>query len=646
MRFSEDFIQRVLESNNLVDLISEVTQLKPSSGGFMGRCPFPSHAEKTASFSVSEVKQVYHCFGCQKSGNIISFLRDYHGMAFPEAITFLADRARIEMPVADSARMSEDDKRAQQRKLMVTANKYAAEFFQQQLKLSPSSSEAETPVQAYVSKRQLSEETVKQFGLGYAPAAWDGLAQYLAKKNVPMEIAEQAGLVRRRREGNGHYDLFRDRLMFPIHKISGDIIGFGGRIIEQGEPKYLNSPESPMFSKGKTLYGLDQTARYIRAKDSIVIVEGYMDLLALFQNGIQFVAATLGTALTADHAHLISKMTKNVIVLFDGDQAGQNASEKSLPILLQAGLRPKGLVLPDQLDPDEFILERGADVLQSEIQAAPDLFNLVVHQWTLNFRGSTTEKATLLEKCEGLFKAMSDLRLRDLYIADLAQRLQMNAQQIKNFFSESKTGKPTMRYAGATAKPLNLNSSSGSSSGPQQNAGQVSTEDSQPAKLWSVKTAARAERLLLGLALKNRANLEAIDRENLIDQFTNADMRQIFQWVLDSYRHEPAKFDRLASLLTGRIDDPGTVFELSLSGMLNAPSGAMDMDVEQEAELLRDCVNRVQADALKFEIEKLRQDLKINPSREGMERLLQLQKDWLAKRPGSPTRNEKVKDAE
>ena len=632
MRFTNDFVQRVLEASNIVDFIGEVTQLKPSSGGFMGRCPFPDHAEKTPSFSVSETKQVYHCFGCQKSGNLFSFLRDYHGMNFPEAVEFLADRARIELPKMDSPSLSEDERRNQQRKQILHANKIALEFFEAQLQTAPSSNEAERPVRAYIDKRKLSPEIVKQFRLGYSPSGWDGLAQYLARKSVPMDIAEQAGLVRRRREGTGHYDLFRDRLMFPIHKISGDVIGFGGRIIEQGEPKYLNSPDSPVFSKGRTLYGLDQTARYIRAKDLLVIVEGYMDLLALFQAGIQSVAATLGTALTADHAHLLSKLTRNVVVLFDGDQAGQNAAEKSLPILLQAGLRPKGLVLPDELDPDEFIQERGAELLVEEIQRAPDLFNLVVHQWTLNFRGATTEKAAILERCEPLFRAMSDARLRDLYVTDLSQRIQMSPQQIKQFYASGGVRpEPQQRR---DFKPI-LSSASPTSS--EQNRGQVSSMDEKNSTTWNVKAAPRAERILLSLALKNRANLELVLHEKLIDRLSHPEMRQIFQWIGESYRQEPAKFDRLASLLTSRIDDPSIVFE---NGLMSAP-GSEAVEGDFEANLLRDCVKRVQSDSLKLEIETLRQELKISPTREGMEKLIQLQKDRLAL-----TTNFTSKDAE
>lgn len=632
MRFTNDFVQRVLEASNIVDFIGEVTQLKPSSGGFMGRCPFPDHAEKTPSFSVSETKQVYHCFGCQKSGNLFSFLRDYHGMNFPEAVEFLADRARIELPKMDSASLSEDERRNQLRKQILHANKIALEFFEAQLQTAPSSNEAERPVRAYIDKRKLSPEIVKQFRLGYSPSGWDGLAQYLARKSVPMDIAEQAGLVRRRREGTGHYDLFRDRLMFPIHKISGDVIGFGGRILEQGEPKYLNSPDSPVFSKGRTLYGLDQTARYIRAKDLLVIVEGYMDLLALFQAGIQSVAATLGTALTADHAHLLSKLTRNVVVLFDGDQAGQNAAEKSLPILLQAGLRPKGLVLPDELDPDEFIQERGAELLVEEIQRAPDLFNLVVHQWTLNFRGATTEKAAILERCEPLFRAMTDARLRDLYVTDLSQRIQMSPQQIKQFYASGGTRpEPQQRR---DFKPI---LSSAPMPPSEQNRGQVSSMDEKNSTTWNVKAAPRAERILLSLALKNRANLELVLHEKLIDRLSHPEMRQIFQWIGESYRQEPAKFDRLASLLTSRIDDPSIVFE---NGLMSAP-GSEAVEGEFEANLLRDCVKRVQSDSLKLEIETLRQELKISPTREGMEKLIQLQKDRLAL-----TTNFTSKDAE
>lgn len=654
MRFSESYIQQVLDANNLVDLISETTQLKPSSGGYMGRCPFPDHVEKTPSFSVSEVKQVYHCFGCQKSGNLIRFMREYHGMTFPEAIEFLATRAQIPLPVKDVAASSEEERRNELRRQVLKANELAQQYFREQLKSAPENH----PARQYLKKRGLADETLETFGVGFLGSAWDGLANFLKNRGVTVETAETAGLIRRRRDGSGHYDLFRERILYPIRKISGEVIGFGGRIIDKGEPKYLNSPETPVFHKGKTLYGLDQTARYIRSEDRVILVEGYMDLIALYQAGIRNVTATLGTALTLDHAWAITKMTPNITVLFDGDAAGQNAAEKSLPILLQAGLRPKGLILPDGLDPDDFLKERGAEAMNQALDAAPDLFNLILFNWTLNFRGAATEKLALIEKTQPIFEGMHDARLREMYLRDLAQKLQMPLPDLKRALSESGRNDSRTRSipAGNTVLKGQLGSGTGSNaqgatgsgmgpgaqgshSGGKQNQGQESNpsmqsalapEDEQPLK-FTVKGMSKAEKILLSVVLKNRANFEFFHQQNLVDFLSTESVRQIFAWIAETSRLSPERFDRLAGLLTELVDDASVVFESEkIAGNQFPADDDGAKQAEFESELLRDCVRRIRADGLKRQIDRVTQDLRIQSSPEKLELLMRLQRERMS----------------
>lgn len=634
MRFSEDFVQRVVEANNLVDFISTATTLKSSGNGYMGRCPFPDHAEKTASFSVSEAKQVYHCFGCKKSGNIISFLRDYHGMSFPQAIEHLADRANIPMPVEKTV-STEEERRIEFRKQVYRANQLAAEYFEQELRAqSPTSSIAQ-----YVEKRKISPEIIESFKLGLSGANWDGLANFLHSKGIPAEVAEAAGLIKRRREGSGYFDLFRERLMFPIYKVSGEVIGFGGRIIEKGEPKYLNSPETPVFSKGKTLYGLNQTARYIRSEDQVIVVEGYMDLLAMFQAGIRNVAAPLGTALTSDHAHMISKMTKNIIVLFDGDSAGQTAAERSLPILLSAGLRPRGLTLPGDLDPDEFLqsteARHGVEGLKHLLEQAPDLFNLVVGRWTLNFKGSSTDKLALVERCQPVLESIKDSRLKELYKTELAQKLQITLAQLSKMLS----GESSALQRGTIipsrdlgSREVNRNSFQGPTS--EQVPGQknvpnaeASSENEAP-EVIKIGKMPKAERLLLGLGIKNRANLDMIIGSGVIEHLKAPSSKQLFQWILEAYRQNPAVFDSLINLLTLKIDETAVLFEA-------------DHAQSDEALLLRDCMRKIIADSLKEQMDRLSLELKLQQDETiraaGMQKLLQLQKDRIAIMSVGPT---------
>jgi DNA primase len=383
LRYPPEFVDRVQDANNLADIISQYTQLKQSGNGYMGRCPFPDHAEKTPSFSVSEAKQVYHCFGCKKSGNVFSFLRDYNGMSFPEAVEFLAERASIPLPEIKNEQQNEQYSEQQdKKKQMLKANKVAAHFFSETLKRAP----ADHPIKAYIQKRKLQPETIEEFQIGYAPIEWEGLAHHLLKQNISTALAEEVRLIKARKENNGHFDIFRDRLMFPILSPMQEVLAFGGRIHDQGEPKYLNSPETPVFNKSKVLYGLAHTAKYIRSEDAVIIVEGYMDLVSLFQAGLKNVAASMGTALTAEHAKLIKRLTTNVVVLFDSDEAGQRAAERSLPLLLAAGLYPKGLILTDAKDPDEYVTKFGMESLKQKIDTSPELFNMVLQMWMSDYK--------------------------------------------------------------------------------------------------------------------------------------------------------------------------------------------------------------------------------------------------------------------
>ena len=277
MSFSQDFIDKVLEANDLVDYISQDTQLKSSGGGggsqLMGICPFPDHIENTPSFSVSSSKQVYHCLGCQKSGNIITYLREMRGLSFPEAIEQLANKAGIPIPKDEMPRR-EVDKEVSRKKEMVALNEMARVAFHKNLMELPKSH----AVWQYLQRREFSEEIIAEFELGYAPDDWEQLSKKIMGRSKSLELASQVGLVRKRNKGTGFYDLFRNRLMFPIVSHKDECVGFGGRVLsKEDQPKYLNSPDSDVFHKGRLFYGLDKAAKYIRSADKVVIVEGYTD---------------------------------------------------------------------------------------------------------------------------------------------------------------------------------------------------------------------------------------------------------------------------------------------------------------------------------------------------------------------------------
>lgn len=596
MRYPPEFVDRVQEASNLVDIISQHTQLKQSGNGYMGRCPFPDHAEKTASFSVSAAKQVYHCFGCKKSGNIFGFLRDYNGMSFPEAIEFLAERASIPLPEPqrdEGWQNSEYQEQQDKKKLMLKANRLAADFYKETLLRIP----AEHPIKSYIKKRRLNPETIEEFQIGYAPDDWSALGNHLVKQKISAELAEEARLVKARKEGNGYFDLFRDRLMFPILSPTQEVLAFGGRIHDQGEPKYLNSPETPVFNKSRVLYGLAHTGRYVRSEDCVIVVEGYMDLVSLFQAGLKNVAATMGTALTADHAKIIKRLTSNVVVLFDGDEAGQRAAERSLGLLLAAGLYPKGLVLTEAKDPDEFVTNFGVEALKKKIETGPELFNLVLQMWMQDYRGEASQKVKLMDLVKPVFQAIPDNRLKSLYAQELSLRMNVDLGWVRSALA-------TGRATGQRDVPPQMNMQMSSSAANEVTPGTV--EPKRP--LFLLTGAPQAELLLLQLSLKSRANFELLMSQQISSQISHLTVKNLLEKAEQAYRQDPNKFDRLTSLLVEHVDRPELLF-------VNSAMGAgleTEFDAEKESKMILDCSKRIQQVFLKEQAKKMARGINKN----------------------------------
>jgi DNA primase len=624
MKYSQEFIEKVQEANNLVDLIGQHTQLKPSGNGMMGRCPFPDHPEKTPSFSVSEVKQVYYCFGCHKKGNIFTFLKDFQGLSFVESLHFLAQRAGIAMPVESAAENDQSDVLRKRKQEILAVNKEATRFFQSNLKDLPD----DHPVIKYIETRGLQASAIENFSIGYAGSEWEALVSHLLDSRLNLEVAEEARLIRKRREGkSGYYDLFRERLMFPILSPVGEPLAFGGRIILEGEPKYLNSPESPVFHKGKTLFGLYQTAKYIRSEDTVILVEGYMDLISLFQAGVRNVAATMGTALTPEHAKLIRRMTRNVVVLFDGDSAGREASERSLPILLSAGLYAKGLVLPDNMDPDDYVREFGPEPMKNAVAQAPDLFSLIVDRWLVGYRGEASEKIQWVDKIRPILACVEDSRLRELYFEEVALKLGvqfhwLNLALNHNRSRDGYTLKMNARGGPENVQPQGSGDFGGAGAGPRADsplAGAAAEEE--PPKILSLKSVDKAELNLLKLVLKSRANFEIGLHEKVEEHVTSKEVQTILTRANEVYGQDPNKFDRLTSLLISYVDQPELLF-------WNESHSLSDFDSEKEEKLIRDCIKRVRDNFLRNKAKVLAQGLKGSPesSTETLTKIMELQR--------------------
>lgn len=355
--FSEEIIQKIKEENDIVDIVSEVVTLKKTGKNYLGRCPF--HNEKTPSFTVSSEKQIYKCFGCGEAGNVISFVMKTRNMAFPEAVKLLGEKVGIVVDDTDSPGKSSATN--EKFKRMYDINIQAARYFYTNLKRFKAPYE-------YLKGRGITDETIKKFGIGFALDNWQEIRSYLKQRGFSEDEILQLGLTTKNEKGN-IYDRFRNRIIFPVFNVSGRVIGFGGRVLDDSKPKYLNSPETPIFHKGTNLYGLNLAIKNNPAR-TVIMVEGYMDVISLSQQGVTNVVATLGTALTEGQCKLLKRYIDTVIVSFDSDVAGQNATIRGLEILQKSGFDLKILQIPSGKDPDEFIRSFGREKFLNLVDGA------------------------------------------------------------------------------------------------------------------------------------------------------------------------------------------------------------------------------------------------------------------------------------
>ena len=412
-RIPREFIDELLARLDVVEVIDRRVPLKKAGKDFKACCPF--HNEKTPSFTVSRPKQFYHCFGCGVSGTAITFLMEFEHLSFPEAVEELAGEAGLEVPDTGPAR-SGDNPTLPLLEILGEASRY----YKDQLR---SHSDASTTI-AYLKQRGLTGEIAAQFDLGYAPTGWDNLSS-TAGNEEKLDLMVKAGLISKRESG-GHYDRFRARVIFPIHDNKGRVIAFGGRLLDEGEPKYLNSPETPVFHKGSELYNLHRARSAIAQQQMSIVVEGYMDVLALAQHGIDHCVATLGTATTTTHLQRLFRLAPSIVFCFDGDRAGRDAAGRALEIalpLLESGRQVSFLFLPDGEDPDSVIRDQGADTFRTLIDSAtplPDLlFDTLLNQTDLTRMDGKARLATLARPLvsrvpEGPLRELMQQRLSDL----------------------------------------------------------------------------------------------------------------------------------------------------------------------------------------------------------------------------------------
>ena len=405
MRYSDDIIEEVRSKNDIVDVVSQYVKLTRKGSSYFGLCPF--HNEKTPSFSVTPGKQMYYCFGCGAGGNVFNFIMEYENYTFGEALKHLADRAGVELPKIEYSK--EVRQKAQEKAELLEINKQAAQYFYYQLRTDKGQRGYE-----YLKNRGLSEETMRKFGLGYSYKFSDGLYRFLKSKGYQDERLRESGLFNVD-ERHGMYDKFWNRVIFPIMDVNNRVIGFGGRVMGDAKPKYLNSPETKIFDKSRNLYGLN-IARTTRQK-YLILCEGYMDVIAMHQAGFNNAVASLGTALTSGHASLLKRYTQEVLLLYDSDEAGIRAALRGIPILREAGVNSRVVSLKPYKDPDEFIKNMGPEAFEKRLDEAKDSFLFRVSVAEDEFPMEEPQgQNRFFERCAEMLLELKDELERNLYI--------------------------------------------------------------------------------------------------------------------------------------------------------------------------------------------------------------------------------------
>ncbi len=523
----EDKIREVQNASDILEVISESVILKKAGKNYQGLCPF--HSEKTGSFSVNPSKQIFYCFGCGAGGNVFSFLMKKDGVSFPEAVRTLARRYGVHIPLSQVT--PEQKKRMTERDQLLKVNRLAKEFYQNRLN-GPGGEIA----RKYLSKRRLTRETIDSFELGYAPDGWDYLASYFFKERrppVPIALGEKAGLAIRRKTGTGHYDSFRNRIIFPIFNMNRQVIGFGGRVMDDSLPKYLNSPETVVYNKRASLYGIDRAKQKAREDEVVYVVEGYLDLLAMSQHGITNSVATLGTALTPAHAKLLRGLvgrSGKVILVFDSDAAGIRAAERSIEVFSNEYVNAYILVLPEGHDPDSFLFEHGAEAFSSASAGAMDTISFLIEMAIKRHGLSLDGKIRIISDLKAPLAAIDDRVTKSLYIKALSEKIDVDETAVMEKIHESSPG--GSRQIRHTRRDYHSEDS-------RINIPVMSKQD-------------RMESQIVSMMFQSPSMVQEVRQRRLIDLFENRPLKSIAQTILES--GEPREE---SGVLLNKIEDDG-----------------------------------------------------------------------------------------
>jgi DNA primase len=575
---SEEKVSEIRDRSSILEVVSDYVTLKKAGKNHRGLCPF--HSEKTPSFMVNEEKQIFHCFGCGEGGDVFTFLMKVGHFSFPQAVEELAKRYGVKLP---SRELSTSQKKEMgKREVLSQINQIASEYFHDLLTKRREGEEG----RRYLSQRGIDQEVIAEHRLGYSTDRWDGLVQYLQEKKVSLELAWELGLIfPKKREG--WYDAFRGRILFPILDLHQRVVGFGGRVIREGQPKYLNSPESSIYHKGEVLYGLQVAKRYATEKDSVIIVEGYFDLLTLHQYGWKNSVATLGTALTTQHIRILKRYTKNLITLFDADQAGIQATLRSLPLFLEEEVTGKMIALPKGEDPDGFLRKGNLEEFGKKVEQALPLVDFFFERLMKTTDLKSIEgKVKVAKEGVALLGKIPDKIRRNFYIKALAERLDIQ----ESFLYELLRSSPKeLSKAGEDLRKSSMD-----------------------------KTFPKSEEMVVRLMVQHPEFILTLSKEGIFKEFENPILQKMAEALGDLYQRK------------GRLDLPEALanFEEELKGRLCEfafqESGLEGGDREK---ILQDCIQKIREKRLKKERSELLKRIKEAEKQQEGKRLVPLLKE-------------------
>ncbi|MBF0522400.1 MAG: DNA primase [Candidatus Omnitrophica bacterium] len=545
----EDSISQVIDRSDIVEVISSYLPLKRSGRNFKATCPF--HNEKTASFMVNPDKQIFHCFGCGVGGNVVNFIMKHERMEFPEAVRLLAKRAGIILP-EDARPQGGQDSHMRQKIFEVNAE--AAQYYHKIL-LSDISPETST-ARDYLKSRGIDLEAVKQFQLGYALNRWDGLLEFLKNKGYTLAFLEKAGLIIPRDNRDGYYDRFRERVMFPIFDTLGHCRAFGGRTLKKNDTaKYLNSPETFVYTKGHHLYGFHLAKQAIAEKDCVIITEGYMDCLIPFQHGVRNIVACLGTALTVDQIRLLRRYTRNIVMLFDMDKAGEAAMLRSLDTLVEEGMQVKIASLTEGEDPDSFVRKFGVKAFEENVVDARPIFDYKLQAMTKLYDVKTVEgKARIVEEMLSTIAKFDNAVIRSGYVSRLSRSLNINEASVMTELNKIKkvSGHPEVKSSAAEKSPSRA-----------------------------------VESNILKIILDQQDLIPQMKKEVPLEDFQDQEIRNVISKIFDMYAKE--KKINFASLLSSFDDE-------KMQQMISSLMQEEQVTTGDKEKIYQDCVNRIKKD--------------------------------------------------